>query len=148
MHGEPIATILSVRPALTPWSRTLLEAVFLAHGPVGSMAVLAGRIGLRNRFELDRILRRDGMPPLHRLAGWVTVLSWVEQSEREGTSLCQLAYRSHRHPSACYRLVRVVTGLRWQEVRARGCSWVQQQLLHEFLGRSPKSFRYMAKPTL
>jgi len=72
------------------------------------------------------------LPSLRRITAWISVLSWVRRAEGEGTSLFRLASRSHRHPSACYRLVKEITGLRWEEVRARGSQWVEQQLLKEF----------------
>jgi hypothetical protein len=71
----------------------------------------------------------EGLPPLHRLAEWITVLSWVATAERSHTSLCWMAFRSRRHPSACYRLVKRVTGRRWEEVEARGYAWVMQEFL-------------------
>ena len=124
-------TILSILPRVGLYSRVVLEAVLLMEGPVGSTEVVAHHLGLRNRFELDRLLRRDGLPSLRRITAWVSVLSWVRKSERDGMSLCQLASRSHRHPSACYRLVKEISGLRWEEVRAHGSAWVEGQLLRE-----------------
>lgn len=109
----------------------IVEAILLSEGPIGSAQDVARELGLRNRFELARLLKREGLPPLHRLAEWATVLSWVVAAERDGVSLCWIAFRSHRHPSACYRLVKEVTGWRWREVRARGSRWVQRQLVKE-----------------
>jgi len=108
-----------------------VEAVCLAEGSIGSADAVARTLGLKNRFTLARLLKREGMPALHRLAGWATVLSWVVAAEQSGVSLCWLAFRSRRHPSACYRLVREVTGVRWEVVRVRGSQWVQQRLLAE-----------------
>jgi len=116
---------------MTLYSRAIVEAVCLCEGPIGSARDVARQLGLKNRFCLARLLKREGLPPLHRLAEWATVLSWVVAAERDGVSLCWMAFRSRRHPSACYRLVKEVTGLRWEEVRARGSRWVQRQLLAE-----------------
>ena len=138
MLAKSLASIRSIRPDLTLYSRAVLEAVLLAHGSVGSLESVAGHLGLHNRFELARLLRRDGLPPMRRIAAWVSVLSWVECAERNGTSLCSIALRSHRHPSACYRLVKEITGLRWGDVRARGSQWVERQLLQEFHARSQR----------
>jgi len=132
MLTTSLAAIRSIRPGLTLYSRSVLEAVFLANGSVGSMEAVARYLGLHNRFELDRLLRRDRLPPMRRIAAWVSLLSWVECAEQDGTSLCRLAFRCHRHPSACYRLVKEVTGLRWLEVRSRGVVWVERKLLEEF----------------
>lgn len=128
---QPLNAIRTLLPALTLPSRAIVEAVCLVGGSIGSADQVAHNLGLKNRFTLARMLKRDGVPPLHRLAGWATVLSWVLAAEQRGVSLCWLAFRSRRHPSACYRLVREVTGMRWEIVRLRGSRWVERQLLAE-----------------
>ena len=128
---QPLSAILDLRPTLTLYPRAIVEAVCLSEGSIGSAHAVARTLGLKNRFSLARLLRREGVPPLHRLAGWATVLSWVLAAEQTSVSLCWLAFRSRRHPSACYRLVREVTGLSWERVRARGSTWVQHRLLAE-----------------
>lgn len=131
MLTQPLSAILDLRPALALLPRAIVEAVCLAEGPIGSADAVAESLGLKNRFTLARLLKREGMLPLHRLAGWATVLSWVIAAEQRGVSLCWLAFHAHRHPSACYRLVREVTGLCWDKVRKHGSAWVQQRLLLE-----------------
>ena len=131
MLAQPLATILDARPALTLFTRAIVEAVCLTEGPIGSADFVAHALGLKNRFTLARLLKREGVPPLHRLAEWATVVSWVIAAEETGVSLCWLAFHSRRHPSACYRLVKEVTGLRWEEVRSRGSKWVQERLMGE-----------------
>lgn len=128
----PLSAIHAARPNMTLLARAVVDAVLLSGGSIGSAQVVAGRLGLGSRFKLARLLRREGLPPLHRLAEWVTVLSWVVAAEQTGVSLCWIAFRTRRHPSACYRLIREVTGLRWEEVRARGSGWVRQQFFTEF----------------
>ena len=135
MLSQPLLAIRTLRPGLTLQSRAIVEAVCLTEGSIGSADEVARALGLKNRFTLARLLKRDGVPPLHRLAGWATVLSWVLAAEQNGVSLCWLAFRASRHPSACYRLVREVTGVRWEVVRMRGSRWVEQRLLAE-LGKS------------
>ncbi len=125
----PISAVRAARPNLTPLTRAVLDAVLLSHGSIGTAQAVARRLGLGSRFKLARLLRREGLPSLHQLAEWITVLSWVVAAEQTGASLCWMAFRSHRHPSACYRLVKEVTGLGWEQVRERGSSWVQTQLL-------------------
>lgn len=132
MLDGPLFAIRAARPLMTPLPRAIVEAVFLSEGSIGSAQAVSRALGMPNRFALGRLLRREGVPPLHRLAEWATVLSWVAAAERDGESLCAMAFRSGRHPSACYRLVKEVTGLRWEEVRSRGARWVQCQLLREF----------------
>ncbi len=135
MLAQPLAGICTARPDLSLLSRAIVEAVLLCEGPIGSAQAVARALGLPNRFKLARLLKREGLPPLHRLAEWATVLSWVVAAEQDGVSLCWMAFRSRRHPSACYRLVKEVTGLRWEEVRRRGSGWVQRQLIHEIAAK-------------
>lgn len=146
MLAKPLATIRTLRPDLKLFSRAVLEAVLLVEGPVGSLADVARVLGLDNRFQLARLMRRDGLPSLRCLASWVSILSWVTTAERDGASLFRLALRSHRHPSACYRLVREVTGLRWREIRALGSEWVEHQLLREVrkAAREPERLAWQA----
>lgn len=132
--AQPLSAIRHARPRMTLYARAIVEAICLTEGPIGSAQEVARELGLNSRFKLARLLKHEGFPPLHRLAEWLTVLSWVVTAERDGVSLCCMAFRSGRHPSACYRLVKEVTGLRWDEVRARGSRWVQRRLLAEFLG--------------
>ena len=131
MLGTPLTAIRATRPAMSLYPRAVVEAVLLSEGPIGTAQAVARELGLPNRFTLARLLKREGLPPLHRLAGWATVLSWVICAEQKGVSLCWIAFRSHRHPSACYRLVREVTGELWERVRAKGSVWVQRQFLKE-----------------
>jgi len=41
-------------------------------------------LGLKNRFKLARLLQREGLPPLHRLTEWITVMGWVGAAEEDG----------------------------------------------------------------
>src|SRR6266850_8489962 len=132
MLAESLAAIRVIRPGMTFYPRAIVEAILLSEGSIGSAKLVANLLGFRSRFQLARLLKREGLPPLHRLAAWTTILSWVRVAEREGTCLFRLAYRSHRHPAACYRLVREVTGLSWTEVRRRGSAWVERKLMQEF----------------
>src|SRR5262245_43221700 len=117
---------------MTLRARAVIEAVVLARGSIGSAEAVARALGLTNRFQLARFLHHEGLPPLHRITEWVTVLNWLECAEREQVSLCWMAFRSHRHPSACYRLVKRVTGRGWEDVLARGSDWALRRMMHEF----------------
>ncbi len=129
MLRQMLSEIRFIRPNLEFKSRIVLEAVLLSEGPVGSAEAVSRFLGLHDRFELGRLLKREGLPSLRHLSAWALVLSWVQRAERDGASLCKMAFRSRRFPSACYRLVRETTGLTWAEVRARGAGWVRQQIL-------------------
>jgi hypothetical protein len=118
----------ALRPALSPFASAVVDAILLAEGPIGSAQDVAQTLGLSSRFDLARMLKREGLPPLHRLAEWAMIESWVRTAERDGLSLCYMAFRCQKHPSACYRLVKQTTGMRWDQLRVRGSKWVQRQL--------------------
>ena len=139
MLRDSLAKIRAARPAMTLVPRVIVEAVFLSEGSIGSAQEVARQLGIPSRFKLARILKREGLPPLHRLAEWATLESWVRAVEQDGMSLCRLAFRSQRHPSACYRLVKELTGLRWGEVRARGLPWLQRQFVRHVQGSSERN---------
>lgn len=131
MLTQLLSAVRTARPTMTLMPRAIVEAIFLSEGSIGKAEEVARQLGLPNRFKLARMLKRAGLPPLHRLAEWALVESWVLAAERRGVSLCHIAFRCRRHPSACYRLVREVTGLSWEQVRRRGSGWVQRRLLAE-----------------
>jgi len=120
-------------------ARAVIEAVLLSKGPIGSAQAVARALGLSNRFQLARLLENEGLPPLHRMTEWVMVLNWIESAEREHVSLCWMAFRSHRHPSACCRLVKKVTGHGWEEVLGKGSAWALRHFLSEFRTWGKKS---------
>jgi hypothetical protein len=126
-----LAAIHAARPGLSPLVRAVVEAIHLTGGPIGSANAVARHLGVASRFKLARLLKREGLPPLHRIAGWATVISWVLEAETTGASLCRMAFHSDRHPAACYRLVKEVTGSTWEAVRARGSEWAERAFLRE-----------------
>ncbi len=137
MLVESLRTIRTIRPAMTLLPSAIVEAVFLAEGSIGSAQEVARNLGLGSRFKVARILKDAGLPPLHRLAEWATLEAWLRAAEDEGASLCHLAFRSRRHPSACYRLVKKLTGLRWGQLRARGLRWFQREFIKKLQGAPP-----------
>ena len=116
------ARIISAR--LSPASCTLLSFLVSGAPNVGPARHVAKRLGLSSRFGLARLLKRDGIPPLHRLSGWFAVLRWVSAAEQHALSLCRVAFHSRKDPAACYRLVKRITGRPWRQVRALGSTWV------------------------
>src|SRR5712664_2703203 len=91
MLREMLSEIRIIRPNLEFTSRTVLEAVLLSEGPVGSAEAVSLFLGLRSRFQLGQLLKHEGLPSLRHLSAWALVLSWVQHAEREGTSVCKLA---------------------------------------------------------
>lgn len=131
MLDRVLVAIRSARPGMALRARAIIEALVLCKGSIGSAESVARVIGLQNRFRLARLLDHEGLPPLHRLGEWFTVLNWITCAERDHVSLCWMAFRSRRHPSACYRLVKKVTGRCWEEVLRNGSSWVLRRFLQD-----------------
>ena len=132
MLATALSGIRAARPTLSPLPSAVVEAICLAEGSIGRADQVAQALGLRNRFELGRVLRRERLPSVSRMAKWATVLAWITAAERDGASLCRMAFHTGRHPAACYRLVKEVTGLCWTAVRARGSGWVEREFLRQF----------------
>jgi len=131
-RGTPPSLRTSLHEALSgaSWQGlALVDTMLVEEGTIGSAGCVARRLGLRNRFEVARLLTGQGLPPLHELAGWVSVLVWVNLCAPTGMSLCAFALRRGRDPAACYRLVQRVTGHGWSAVRALGVQWVLAQLV-------------------
>lgn len=128
--------------AALPWLtfRTLavVDALLLSCGPVGTAQRLAAHLGLRSRFQLAALLRDEGLPSLHRLSGWMTVLHWTWDSGHSEVSLSSAALRMGREPAACYRLVKRITGVPWSGVRAAGWDWALSKFLEECTTRPRK----------
>ena len=127
MLAHTLAVVRALRPNMAPIPSAVVEAICLAEGPIGSADQVARRLGVSSRFKLARVLKQAGLLPLHRLAEWATIESWVTKAEREVVSLSHIAFHAKRHPSACYRLVKKLTGLGWEEVRVLGVAWVQNE---------------------
>jgi hypothetical protein len=83
------------------------------------------------RGSSSRPCSATGLPPLHRLSGWITLLQWTWDRAENEVSLSQAALRAGREPAACYRLVRRITGMSWTNVRTAGPDWVVARFLEE-----------------
>jgi DNA-binding beta-propeller fold protein YncE len=107
-------------PELSSASRAVISALGCLNGDAPSAQDLAAFVGLRDRHQLARTLRRDGLPSLEKLAGWARVLYWLLEADGRDTPLLELATRDGVDPAVAYRLVRRVTGQRWSEARRAG----------------------------
>jgi len=124
-----------------------MHTLVCSNGRVGSTQVLCERVGLRSRFQLNRLLRREGLPPYEELAGWVCVLYWMVRGDAaEGrVALRSLAPQTRIEIASAYRLVRRVTGHCWKELRRAGTSevmrWFQYRTHPPRPVRQPLSMR-------
>jgi DNA-binding beta-propeller fold protein YncE len=123
MPPLPLTTLLqNALPGLSRVGRAVVSTLASRNGAAASANELAVSVGLRDRHQLARRLRRDGLPSLEQLTGWTRVLHWILEATASDTSLLQLARRDQLDPAVAYRLVRRVTGQRWSEARRAGLS--------------------------
>jgi hypothetical protein len=114
---------------LSPQGHAVIHRLVVRQGFPGSAHEIAVAVGLRNRFQLGRLLDREGLPCLEDLAGWIRVMLWVLEWEVSKISLSQSALGAIRDPATCYRTVERVTGLGWNQVRTLGSTWVLLSLV-------------------
>jgi DNA-binding beta-propeller fold protein YncE len=126
----PLASaLLTHLPWLSAQGRAAVNIVVCDNGRPGSADLVASRLGLRTRFQLARLLRREGLPPYDALTGWTTVLYWMLEADRTGMTLLALARRSRLDPAVSYRTIRRLTGFRWSELRQLGTADVLRRFL-------------------
>lgn len=123
----PALSLDVILNALLPWlsaeGRAALRATVAAGGEMDADA-LAGTLGLTNRFHLNRLLKREGLPAFRNLSDWISVLALTLESETTGASLLHLATTRGLQPATCYRRFRRTLGLSWRESRDRGIGWM------------------------
>jgi hypothetical protein len=108
---------------VSPATREVIDAVVAHRGCLGRDAdAFAERLGYRDRHQLARQIKREGLPPLQELAGWVRVLGWVSECQDERMALGRLALVGAHDPAAWYRTVERVTGLSWSRALEAGCA--------------------------
>jgi len=107
-----------------PWvrnrTRAILTALAASEGNVGSVDHLSALAAFRNRFQLARWVRREGLPAVGDLIAWARVLHWCHEAEMTGAPLSSLALRSGVDPATAYRIVKRATGTRWTALRRIG----------------------------
>ena len=113
-------------PWLSPEGRAVVNTLVCDNGRVDSIHTLCERVGLRSRYQLGRLLHREGLPPFEELSGWVSVLYWMLRADAGagGGRLRSLAGLTHTQVATSYRIVRRVTGHCWKEIRRAGTAQV------------------------
>lgn len=130
MPPLPLASAMLTRlPWLSAQGRAVINVMVCENGRTGSADIVAARLGLRTRFQLARLLRREGLPAYEILTGWASVLYWMFEADRGDVTLLALARRAHVDPSVSYRLIRRLTSLRWSELRRLGTAAVLLRFL-------------------
>lgn len=116
--------LLAVLPLRSSQSVRLVEALAQSGGLVHDARRFASDIGMGSRYRVARVLRREGLPQLEELAGWVRLVRWLIIWRSGAGSLSRMALDDGLEISACCRTVRRLTGVTWTEARERGPEWV------------------------
>ena len=115
--------LLAVLPLRSAESLRLVEALVRSGGLVHDARRFAIDLEMGSRYRVARILRREGLPQLEELAGWVRLLRWLTIWQSGAGSLSRMALDDGLELSACCRTVRRLTGVTWTEARERGPEW-------------------------
>src|SRR2546430_552574 len=95
MPPLPLTTLLhTALPRLTPRARAVVSALGACNGEAPPAGELAAMVGMHSRYQLARLLRREGLPPLEELAAWARVLYWMHEAASRHGSLRDLARRA------------------------------------------------------
>jgi hypothetical protein len=121
--------LLAALPLRSPESVRLVEALARAGGMVPDAHGFATDVGMRSRYRVARVLRREGLPQLEELAAWVRLLRWLTLWESGSGSLSRIALDAGLETSVCCRTIRRLTGATWTEARERGPEWALILLL-------------------
>jgi len=128
MPPLPLTTLLQTAlPHLTARARAVISALAAFNGVAPPAGELAAMVGMHNRYQLARLLRRAGLPPLDELAAWARVLYWMHEADARHGSLRELARRAGVDSATAYRVVRRVTGRRWSELQRTGLATALRQ---------------------
>ena len=127
------ASIVKFGPAIklegTPSSVGEMQSPLLSHACGIVRAALASgyayesadgfarRIGLRDRHQLNRSLRRAGFPCYRSLAAFARVLALMDEASVQHRSLYAVVIAAGYEPAWAYRTIRRTTGQRWSDVR-------------------------------
>ncbi len=107
-------------PSISPLCRSLIVALTDRRGRIRSADSFARVLGLQSRHQLARLLRRDGLPQIEELAGWITVLGLLRDQDSGVRSLYRFALQLDQCPPTMYRAVKRITGKTWRVVKAEG----------------------------
>jgi DNA-binding beta-propeller fold protein YncE len=118
----------------------VINTLICDNGRVGSAPALSARLGLRSRYQLGRLLQREGLPPYEELAGWVCVFYWMLRADAGdgGGALRSLSHDGPINIASSYRLVRRVTGHSWNDLRRAGTEEVVRWFRRRVRQPSPR----------
>jgi YVTN family beta-propeller protein len=116
----------------------VINALVAADGQIKNASLMAVRLRIGSRFQLARLLRREGLPPFGRLSDWVFVLQSLWESEATGAAMLRIARRIGVEPATTYRRCTRTLGVPWRAARGQGFAWALLQFLH--VCRRPREF--------
>lgn len=125
---DPLATMVECVISRVSPSGRVVQSLVGTRGTVGRANRFARSLGFRDRHQLGRVLKADGLNLcLEDLAAWIRLLGWVVDAETSGLALSRGALHAGKDPGSSYRTVKRLTGRTWGEVRALGSAWVLVQ---------------------
>src|SRR5947207_15092127 len=80
-------------------TQSLVDALILTGGSLGSAEDVARLLGVADRFALYRLLRHDGLPSFRRLRSWINALTWTWAWNHKGHYLSRCAFAHGRLPA-------------------------------------------------
>jgi YVTN family beta-propeller protein len=130
MPPLPVAlTIETALPRLSPAGRAAINTLAAARGPIPKVDEMATRLGLQSRYQVARLLRREGLPSFSELTDWMCLLSFLWQAESSSRPLLQLVQSAGMDPATCYRRCKRTLGVPWSVARRRGFAWALVRFL-------------------
>jgi DNA-binding phage protein len=117
-------------PALSHLAKILAKG----RGHHAGADAVARQLGLRNRHQLLRALRKEHLPNLTELAAWTRLLDWRITVEETHRSLLSLTLDEVSDPAERYRTTLRLTGVAWTDVRHRDLAWLAGRFVKRMQG--------------
>lgn len=131
--------LLATLPLRSVDSRRIVQALVTTAGRLRGAEELAASVGMANRFQVARTLRRESLPQIEELSAWVRLLAWSLRFEAHPTSLARIALDEGLDLSVCIRTIRRLTGTTWTDVRTLGPPWIAASLAARCAGLATRA---------
>ena len=114
--------------ATLPWpgaqGRKVCAALAARRGLLSGANAFARSLGFGSRHQLHKFLKRHGLPPISRLAGWARLLTLAVETTQGDMSLEDVAWRDGVDPSVEHRRIRRLLGSGWRDAMQQGVNGI------------------------
>lgn len=117
-----------------PPVRNLAKVLADCRGRHPGADAVAHALGLNDRHQLVRALRKARLPNLTELAAWTRLLDWRLSTETAHQSLLSLTLEEARDAAERYRTASRLTGIGWSDVREREAAWLVERFATRMRG--------------